>query len=363
MSGSWNVKGLALSALCATVLTAGAAAPSQAACPAIPTAAQTSDPYAGLAPIAAPRITVATRTDVPNGGASYCLYHPALGRPVLGMLLFAHGAQLTEQGLHDPVAEWLAELGFYVVYPYISDATRYPSQARAALSHALTSLAVQGVRIDRLAVAGFSLGGLAAVRVAATWTLHPPIRAIVLHDPAGLSYLPLLNLAREYNLSKSGLAAIRCDTRLLIVQSQTSTGSSNSGALTIWNNLPQVARYSGATGRAPNRNFLRVPHDASHRDRPPHVTLPSLHEASTALPLTSMDLYGYWLPLYRAVYEAFFGVPEGGTSALCNGPDATGSCARTRDMGTWLIDGVPATPMRNAADLQLLQGFPSHCPS
>jgi hypothetical protein len=363
MSGSSSVRAIAIAIMGMTLAMSGAAAPAQAACPPIPTAAQTSDPHAGVAPIGPPRITVAARRDVANGGSSYCLYQPSLGRPVLGMVLFAHGAQLSEQGLHDPVAQWLAELGFYVVYPYVSDATRYPSQARGALSHALTSLRSAGVQIDRLAVAGFSLGGIAAVRVAATWTLHPPIRAIVLHDPAGMSYLPFLNLGREYDLSRSGLASIRCDTRFLIVQSQTSTGHPNSGALTLWSNLPQVARYSGATGSAPNRNFLRVPDDTSHQDRPPHVTRPSLHETSNALPLTSMDLYGYWLPLYRTVYEAFFGVPPGGASALCNGSSTTGSCAQTRDMGAWLIDGVPATPMRNAADLNLLQGFPTYCPS
>jgi pimeloyl-ACP methyl ester carboxylesterase len=217
-----------------------------------------------------------------------------------------------------------------------------------------------GVRIDRLAVAGFSLGGLAAARIAATWTQQPPIRAIVLHDPAGISYLPLLNLAREYDLSERGLAAIRCDTRLLIVQSQSSVGHPNSGALAIWSHLPQVARYS-VTG-TPNRNFLRVPDDTSHQNRFPYLTLPSLHETSSALPLTSMDLHGYWLPLYRAVYEAFFAVPEDGVSALCNSSSTTGSCARTRYMGAWVMDGVPATPMQNAADLNLVEGLQDRCP-
>src|SRR5262245_46498305 len=192
MSGRWNARTLAITVLGLTLAASGAASPAHAACPPIPSAAQTADPFAGLAPFGPPRITTALRSDVSNGGASYCLYHPALGRPVLGMVLFAHGAQLFEQGIHDPVAEWLAELGFYVVYPYISDATRYPSQASAALSHALLLLRGAGVRIDNLAVAGFSLGGLAATRVAATWTQQPPIRAIVLHDPAGVSYLSLL---------------------------------------------------------------------------------------------------------------------------------------------------------------------------
>ncbi len=354
MSGSWNARIFVLLALGMTLVASGAARPARAACPPIPSAAQTADPYAGLAPLGPPRIATVLRSDVPNGGASYCLYHPSLGKPALGLVLFAHGAQLFEQGVHDPVAEWLAELGFYVVYPYISDATRYPSQASAALSHALALLRSAGVGIDRLAVAGFSLGGLAAVRVAATWKQQPPIRAIVLHDPAGMSFLPLVDLAREYDLSESGLAAIRCDTRLLIVQSQAATGNANSGALTIWNNLPQVARV--------HRNFLRVPDDTSHQSRYPYVTLPSLHGTSSALPLTSMDLHGYWLPLYRTLYETFFGVPGDGVSALCSSPSTSGSCARTRDMGTWATDGVPATPMKNAADLNLLQGLADRCP-
>jgi pimeloyl-ACP methyl ester carboxylesterase len=300
--------------------------------------------------------------DVRNGGgSSYCLYRPPTGVTPLGVILYNHGAQLFERGLHDPMAQWLAQRGYYVVYPHISNGTRYPTQARNALSHALEMLRDTGTPVDRVAVAGFSLGALAAVRVAATWNQEPPIRAIVLHEPAGMKAIRWLNVAGEYDLSPAGLRSIRCDTRLLIVQAQSSAERSNSGALPVWNALSQLAKYAGKAGTQPNRNFLLVPHDSSHQNTAPFVTLRSEHQVPTAIPLTSMDWHGYWLALHAAVFEAFFGTPGDGTSSLCNTSSTSGSCASTRSMGRWLIDGAPATPMSNAADLDLLRGFPSYC--
>ena len=111
------------------------------------------------------------------------------------MILYLHGYQ-AEVGAYDPMLQDFAKSGFYVVYPYYPILTGaligggreagpyYPARARAALSDALSTLkAKRNVDIQRVAVAGYSFGAAAAVRVAATWTGSPAIRAIVLHDP------------------------------------------------------------------------------------------------------------------------------------------------------------------------------------
>jgi len=335
-----------------------------AQCPPIPSASQIADPYAGQAPPAPAQITTTSRVHIPNGDASYCLYTPPAGKN-LGVILYLHGAQFIEDGKHDPMLQWFADVGYYIVYPYITDPTHYPTQARDALAHGIDELTASGIPVTNVAIAGFSLGGLASVRVAALWSqqnLQPAIRAIVLHDPAGMDFLWLLDIWGEYDLSTAGLSPIRCNTRLLIIQAQTSVGDPNSGALHIWNNLPQLAKYAGTTGTAGNRNFLRIPHDASHQNRAPFVTLESNHEVVDAFPLTSMDWYGYWAPLFGTVWEAFTGSPFLSYSPLCNSPSTTGTCTYTRDMGTWEIDNVDATTMLNAADLSLLGSLPNYCP-
>jgi hypothetical protein len=220
-----------------------------------------------------------------------------------------------------------------------------------------------------VAIAGFSLGGLAAVRVAALWSeqnRQPAIRAIVLHEPAGMDFLGGLVDSSEYDLSIAGLSPIRCNTRLLIIQAQESVGASNSGALHIWNHLPQIAKYAGTTGTAGNRNFLRIPDDVSH-ENPARDTRKSTHgvvgASPDSTPLTSMDLYGYWGPLFGTVWEAFTEAPFFSYSPLCNSSSMTETCASTRYMGTWVIDNVDATPMLNAADLNLLESLPNYCPT
>jgi hypothetical protein len=91
------------------------------------------------------------------------------------------------------------------------------------------------------------------------------------------------------------------------------------------------------------------------------MTLESTNDTPGAFPITSMDWQGYWLPMFGAIWEAFYITPFWGYSSLCNTTSTTGSCSLTRNMGTWSHDGVAATPMQNAADLRLLEGIPGYC--
>src|SRR5262249_29397573 len=140
-----------------------------------------------------------------------------------------------------------------------------------------------------------------------------------------------------------------------------------------------IARYAGEAGSIPKRNFLRVPHDASHAHS--GLTLRSEHLTSVALPkdpcqlfslgwgdqpyscyLTSMDYFGYWRPTLAAAYEAIKRMAlESDYSPYCSTDSAIGTCAKTRDMGVWR-DGIPATPMKNASQVPELQTrFPDYC--
>jgi hypothetical protein len=65
-----------------------------------------------------------------------------------------------------------------------------------------------------------------------------------------------------------------------------------------------------------------------------------------------MDYYGYWNPLRGGLNRVFaWGPPI--SSPYCNTGDTVSlACRGTRWMGTW-SDGVPATRMKNATDLDV----------
>ena len=372
--------------------------PAGADCPLIPIPnAWWSPPHEGNAPKAPTQIKDMTREHFENSqneGASYCLYSPPPSEPAHGLIMFLHGGQPSEVGANDPMLQFLAKAGFYIVYPYIprarEDGPYAPSRARAALSDALSKLKVErNVDIQRVAVVGQSYGGAVAVRVAATWTQSPAIRAIVLHDP-WWDPVPICSwlatdrdrCAQEWDYITQPYTNIACSTRLLMMQAERGTGEHVNR---FWKNLQHIARYVGAPGSTtPQRNFLQVPHDVSQRLALGIVLESTLLTPTVLAPdtcrswnfwmgnwvdddygchLTSMDEYGYWRPTRAAVYEAFYGQPiSPDYSPYCNSASKAGSCATTRDMGRWLMDNKEATPMKNAADLNLLQDIQvDHC--
>jgi pimeloyl-ACP methyl ester carboxylesterase len=244
---------------------------------------------------------------------------------------------------------------------------------RRSTSDALAYLQGQGANIRNIAAAGHSLGAMAAVRAAAMWTQLPSIRAIILHEPAGRDFTVFsfnFTFAQHW-ITPQALQEIACATHVLIVRAQTSApppespDTVNSAAIPIWNSLPQISRYTGAAGRRFRRNFLHIPHDDSHPNDDsslPNHYRESGHLVVEAFPPTSMAGYGCWKSLMGGLNRAFFRhAPL--SSPYCNAPiTIRRDCWTTRSMGTW-SDAVPATAMKNAADLGLFPDavIPDYC--
>jgi hypothetical protein len=64
-----------------------------------------------------------------------------------------------------------------------------------------------------------------------------------------------------------------------------------------------------------------------------------------------------------AAFEAIAGQPIAADySPYCSTNSTTGVCDKTRDTGVWVSDGVPATPIKNAAQIPgLSMSFPDYC--
>jgi hypothetical protein len=349
-----------------------------AQCPTPPANVAEANPPAGVPQAPLRPNPFVPREAVAAAGATrgYCIYKPpALTSLSDTMIVYIHGAQTAEDGGLDAMLQTLASLGYFVVYPDVAPITsnfffttfpNWQQQTRMVMTAALQRLANQGTPITNLVVSGFSLGAMAAARVAAAWTGPPAIDALVLHDPAGQSFIvgPNQQGGNQFEVKASDLASVPSSIFLLINQSAQVVSDPNSSALLIWNNLPQIPRFTQRNGQTvPQRNFLRMRNDSSHGNATGNRL--SLHGSIAALPppfatnpffsitqFTSIDSFGYIFPLFGTAFEAVFGSNFLGYSALCNERSTTGNCALTRNMGTW-ADGIPATPMRNAGDLCL----------
>ena len=382
-------------------------------------------PFKGSAPLAPQQITdikrshhAGPKTPVPawvilpevpdHRGSSYCLYTPPAGTTPAGsqgLILFLHGAGgfFIRSGSNDPMLQYLASHGFYVVLPDAAnlflDMGFYPQRAGAALRDAVEHLRSRRVQIDKIAVVGHSLGGATAVRLMADWdhlTAPPPQKpppagqppkqtkpppplpkpsALVLLEGGGADDKVLAMLkglgrnTESWDVTPRALESIQCATRLLIIEAEASALPPKPGQQSFWTNLKQIAKFTGAPGTTPpvlQRNFLRVRHDVSHAHM--GIVLPSTHAAPTAAPrqlcgvfnggkddygcyLTAMKFHGYWRPTLAAVHEAFTGKPLADNySPYCSSRDTSGTCAGTRFAGTW-ADGIAATPLLTAAEV------------
>ena len=272
-------------ALMLAAILGGTSIPARADCPLIPIPNASKPQHDGKTPKAPTQVKDMTREHFQNSqneGASYCLYSPPSGGPVHGLIMYLHGYHV-EVGAHDPMLQFLAKAGFYIVYPYYplltkaliagarEDGPYYPTRARTALSNALSMLkGERNVDIRHVAVAGHSFGAAAAVRVAATWTRSPAISAIVLHDPSDAAAAcqfaaDKARCANEWDYTVQPFTNIPCSTRLLVIQSQTEYYKGfGAQVMENWQNLRHIAKFVGASGATPQRNFLRVPSDASH---------------------------------------------------------------------------------------------------
>jgi pimeloyl-ACP methyl ester carboxylesterase len=387
---------LVIAAMLALSVTSNEARAAEPNCPTIPDTSLWPDPQAGIAPQPPGQIKDMTREHVPNDaqpGAGYCMYSPKdTSQAIYGLIMYLHGYPPlgVEPGSYDPMLQYLAKSGFYVIYPYApshSDQLKYPSLARAALTNALARLSQQNITITKVAVVGHSHGGAAAIRVAATWMAAPPISALILHDTSGHACPdrsdqedPQAQQCRqEWDFSFTALERIPCSTYLLIVGAEMSVHGGSS--MMFWKDLRHIARYAGTSGTTAKRNYLLVRSDMSHMVHLPPIRLDSthltpivLHPVTCALStllsgrrddygcyLTSMDYYGYWEPTRAAIHQAFGGQMPDDYTPYCSSDSMSGVCTKTRDMGIWQTDGIPATPMMNAADMRLNQTYPDYC--
>jgi hypothetical protein len=355
-----------------------------AQCPAIPASVNDTTGPAGVPPpIPRPSPNVTRLAVAPVSGSSpgYCLYRPPSATTLSDTLIvYIHGAQfglnnaVPENGALDPMMQTLASHGFNVLYPDVTPVGLFfpdwPSQTRNTMTRALNQLRNLGNPISHLVVSGFSLGARAAARVAATWTGTPRIELLVPQDPAGQAFLNPFNGGPFFDVTQAALAGVPSSTSLLVVQSNELAISTDTSARDIFNNLPQIPRFRQLNGvPVPQKNFLRIRDDSSHGT--PTGNRKSFHESIGALPppfrvqqtflgpteitqLTSIDTFGYLLPLVGSSIEVILGAPLFGYSPLCNerGNGTNNRCISTRQMGVW-ADGIPATTMLNAGDLCL----------
>jgi dipeptidyl aminopeptidase/acylaminoacyl peptidase len=126
-----------------------------APCPLAPPVTSSGPNYPPDAPAPPMQLTTITRDDQ----TGYCLYTPP--GAVRGLVLYVHGFQLVEHGGLDPMLQYIANAGYYVVYPYDNPVVT-PTAAKSALAAALAYLQQKGVTMQNLAVAGYSAGGMAA---------------------------------------------------------------------------------------------------------------------------------------------------------------------------------------------------------
>src|SRR5262249_12690804 len=159
---------------------------------------------------------------------------------IYGLIMYLHGTQLgNEVGAYDPMLQFFAQSGFYVVYPYVTDENHYPTLAKGALGDAIAKIkSEKGVDIQSVAVVGHSHGGAAAVRVVATWRAPPVIKALILHDTSGhecpvadedpKSKSQRADCLNEWDFSFAELKKIPCSTHLLVIQAGSSVFGANS---------------------------------------------------------------------------------------------------------------------------------------
>lgn len=275
----------------------------------------------------------------------YWVIEPADPTPTTApVLVYMHGYGASEpDDGYEAMLVHFARKGWVVVFPWRGlslDAGTHETNARRAVLDALDVLGTgdHPRPNGRISFAGHSVGASLALRMAAAGEpALPTPDAIVLHDPQDRRLLPDL-------LPAALLATVPSSVHLLILQSETSApggpDANGSFATEIWLDTPHIPRA--------RRGLLRL-----HTDRHGTPILVADHDGCRSgyrgLPLDAHDIWAYWRPTERALREAM-GEPPVGDSVFCGDPAP--ACQDVRDQGHW-SDGVPATPLENAADLGL----------
>jgi hypothetical protein len=248
------------------------------------------------------------------------------------VVLYLHGADAHKHGspgaVYQQMFEHLADQGYLVIVPFYSEGnllrpSTWEANAiqgfQAALNYTRSAGRVEP-DLNRFAIAGHSLGGFLALRIAslASTGIVPRPQAIILHDAAGFSFAPYLaNDLRDVRRGRYSVGAYDRfdaidDGTLLVALMAEETyrqdaveeardgdaidfGNANAGG--VW------ARAWHSTGIRPDRRLALLVQGDSGR-RPP---LDSRHQ-SVESPVDEID-HVYWRVTDAALAAAFASSP------------------------------------------------------
>jgi pimeloyl-ACP methyl ester carboxylesterase len=292
-----------------------------------------------------------TRFNYNIWGDFFTLYEPASPRPVAApVIVFFHGWAGVDPSNYDAMLTHWARRGYIAVFAMYGNAwapAAYEANARTVVNAALAELGGTTVHVrperdpatqlPRVAFAGHSLGGVIALRLAATVSAAPLIprpQVIALHD-ASTDIWADPTLFPNGPSTTSLLPNIAASTRIVAILRAESLDV-NAYSVPAFTNTTQVPRA--------NKNIIQPRSDSFGN--------PDLYSDhfSTGTPIDALDYWGYWRPSEGAFNASFGRTPNNeGYDPFCSAAGA--ACAGVRNMGTWLNSTQAVTPARNAADL------------
>lgn len=266
-----------------------------------------------------------------GGDQRYWIFEPAQPTPPSApVVLYLHGYGSSNPDPYRPLLEHLARKGFAVVYPRYGSLWNpwvYEDTALDSWQDAISVLQGAGhvtPQLDKLAVAGHSLGGILSLRLA--HRLGPgstPFQSIVIHDGAGFQtpaypFMPL-----------DDLSGIPAQTGLVLVVADTSKQDANATEIVrlAWTRTPQIPRVQ-KNGILLRSDFYGQP------------DLISDHLGVQTWPTDAIDFLGYWKFTEAALNHAFWN--QDGSFVFGDGSDL-------RYMGLW-SDGQPVQEAVPASD-------------
>jgi acetyl esterase/lipase len=304
-----------------------------------------------------PHATVRVTANVPYNawGDHYSLYEPESPAPARAPVIFYfHGWAGVEPRYYDDFLTHLARRGYVAVFVMYGNAWApgaYEGNARTAINAVLTELNGPNGHVQpeldpatsrpRIGFAGHSLGGVLALRLAATASTAPAVpqpQAIVLHDAStdiwddpDPTTTSLLNL-------------IPASTYLMVIRAE-QYDAVNNYSLPAWSGTTQIPRA--------RKNLLSPRGDSfGNPDLVSNHFSPGADPENGGDPLDAMDFWGYWRPSEGAFNAAFARTAQNeGYVPFCSTSGST--CNVVRNMGTWLNSTTPVNPALNAADLGL----------
>ncbi len=267
-----------------------------------------------------------TESNYGSGGEEYWLFEPADPVPTSApVVIFNHGFMLINPDLYADWIDHIVRKGMIVVYPRYQGGAFTPPEdhlpnAVAALQAAFLRLQ-DGTHVqpelDKVAVVGYSAGGLLAVNLAAVAATEglPEPKAIVCVAPSGPEDSPVgsPDLLEDLSLIPAG-------TLLLMVAGEDDIVVGDGAARLFYNEATQIA--------VEDKDIVTVRSD-DYGD-------PDLKTGHTA-PLAgsaeadAIDFFAYWKLTDGLIDAAFYGI---------NREYALGDTPEQRYMGLW-SDGTP----------------------